>query len=244
MILEYPVEVLTFSWTHWLLLLMTVLLACGFGLAARASPRWRQVLVGLLVVLLLLDKAATLFYSWATDRLYIGNILPMHLCDWATFIVVAALLTRSKFLCDLSYFWGLGATIHAIITPNLAGGVPLFYCVGFFVSHCGIIVAVGVLVIGLGYRPDLKGMVRAMLWTQVYAAAALTVNIFTGANYGFLMGKPEALSLMDWLAPWPWYILQLELLMVILFGLLLLPFLFRPKVKASAGHPGRGQAGG
>ncbi len=226
MILEWPVEIRTFQLMHWLILGLTCVLAVGLGLLARQGERRRAVVVWALVCILIAYKIATFSYSWATDRLWIGNALPMHLCDWATFIVAAALLTRSRFLCDLSYFWGLGATIHAVITPNLTGGVPLFYCVGFFVSHIGIIVSVMVLVIGFGYRPDWKSLLRAMLWTQVYAAAAFTTNILSGANYGFLMAKPEGISLLDLLAPWPWYILQLEVLMVVLCGLLLLPFIF------------------
>lgn len=209
---------------HVAILVLTGVLPVVLGLLARRLGMGPGI--GLvLAVVLLGNKLATLWYSWEHGRLWIGNMLPMHLCDWATLCAAAALLTRRRFLCDLTYFWGLGATVHALVTPDIGVGVPVFYVWVFFVSHSGVIVASGFLVFGCGYRPDWRSLVRAALWTQVYAASALTVNILTGSNYGYLMAKPSQPSLLDWLAPWPWYILQLEGVMVVVFLVLWSPFL-------------------
>jgi hypothetical integral membrane protein (TIGR02206 family) len=56
---------------------------------------------------------------------------------------------------------------------------------------------------------------------------AAAVNLLTGSNYGFLRSNPALASLLDLLGPWPWYILWLEVLAVLLFTLLYLPF--RPR---------------
>ena len=79
--------------------------------------------------------------------------LPMHLCDWATFAVIIALIWRGPLAYELAYFWGLSGTFQAVLTPDVSEAVtdPLF--VSFFVSHCGIVVSVLFLTWGLGMRP-------------------------------------------------------------------------------------------
>jgi hypothetical integral membrane protein (TIGR02206 family) len=58
--------------------------------------------------------------------------------------------------------------------------------------------------------------------------------LISGANYGFLRAKPPQASLLDLLGPWPWYILALDALAVVLFTLLYLPFLRRPSPARTA----------
>lgn len=221
-----------FDFPHLVVLALTVILFVLLGvLARRGGPEaGRRIRLGL-AALLVFNKLALVAYSWQLGRLSLYNILPMHLCDWATVVTVLALITLRPRLFELAYFWGLGATLQALLTPDLPFGFPDFYFFSFFTSHCGIIVAVGVLVIGSGMRVTWKSMLRAVLWTQVYVVSAMSLNAMAGTNYGYLMRKPANASLMDHLAPWPWYILQLELIMLAVFGILLLPFIFPGRLR-------------
>ena len=50
------------------------------------------------------------------------------------------------------------------------------------------------------------------MWSEVYLVVALVVDQVTGVNYGFLLHKPEAVSLLSLLSDWrPLYILQINL---------------------------------
>lgn len=48
-----------------------------------------------------------------------------------------------------------------------------------------------------------------------------------GNNYLFVADKPDFPTLLDALGPWPWYILQLELVGFAILFLLYIPFLIK-----------------
>jgi uncharacterized membrane protein YwaF len=54
---------------------------------------------------------------------------------------------------------------------------------------------------------------------------AFAVDLLTGENYGFLLHKPEATSLLNFLSDWrPVYLVQFHLLAFAFFALLYAPF--------------------
>lgn len=153
------------------------------------------------------------------------RMLPLHLCDIAVLVTVYMLVTRSPRAHELVWFWGLGGTAQAILTPDLPFGWPHPTFVTFMVSH-GIVVAAalfGTLVYEL--RPEPASIPRVFLATNLYAAAVTPVNLLLDANYLYLRAKPEQPSLIDHLGPWPWYLLSLELVMLVSFAVYYAPFL-------------------
>jgi len=154
-----------------------------------------------------------------------ADAMPMQLCDWAMFAVIAALVTRRRGVYELAYFWGLAGTLQAILTPNLRDGFPsaFFFC--FFIAHSGIVVGVLYLTWVEGFRPRPGSILRAILWSQVYLVLALFANALTGANYGFLTHRPFGKSLLDYLSDNHMvYLAELEGLAVGFFLVLYLPF--------------------
>ena len=49
----------------------------------------------------------------------------------------------------------------------------------------------------------------------IFLFIALFSNIILDANYFWLMGKPPVGSLLDFMGPWPWYILVAEFVALI-----------------------------
>jgi conserved hypothetical integral membrane protein TIGR02206 len=168
------------------------------------------------------------------------KVLPMQLCDWAMFVIVVALWTGSRRWLEVAYFWGIGGTLQAIITPNLAFGFPDLRFISFFVAHCGIIIGIVFLMLSYGFRPRAIGILRTFIWTEVYFVVAFTTDLLTGENYGFLLHKPEAASLLSLLSDWrPLYLLQMHGVALLFFCALYAPFaivdLARGKGIGSAG---------
>ena len=156
----------------------------------------------------------------------LDNVVPLHLCDLAAMIAGFALLTRHPVLCGLTYFWGLAATIQALVTPAIQVGFPHPPFFMFFVHHFAVVGAALYLPLADGWRPQgpwWRGPVEAYGWILAYLGVAMTANRLLGTNFGFASRPPDNPSLIDHLGPWPWYLVWMGLLALMWFVVLALP---------------------
>ncbi len=211
------------------LIVMFVTIALPFVLAALVrrigSPKAERAVVLGIIVTLLVNYIVFLFFLRAqTDQSWQGK-LPMQMCDWAMFVVIVALLTANRYWFEVAYFWGVGGTLQAILTPDLRYGFPDLHFFNFFINHAGIIVGVVFLMLTRRLRPYPMSGVRAFAWAEFYFVCAMTVDLLTGLNYGYLLRKPATLTLLSFLSDsWPIYLLQFHLLAIVFFIVLYLPF--------------------
>lgn len=216
-----------FGLSHLAVLFSTILTAVVLCLLVRHRPNpvREKRIAWLLGIVLVLSKLVRLWYAYDIEKsLTWQNGLPMHLCDWACVTSIIALATRNQTAYELTYFWGLAGTLQAVLTPDLDFDFPDPRFITFFVSHCGIIVVLVYMTLGLRFRPTWWSILRVVAWGQVYIAAAAAIDWAIGANYGYLRAKPLNPSLLDHLGPWPWYILSLEVLAVLFYVVYYLPF--------------------
>lgn len=150
--------------------------------------------------------------------------LPLHLCDVAVILAGIMLLSKSKILFEITYFWGMGGSIQALLTPDLAYPFPHFMFFFFFVYHGAIITAILFKIFSENYTVLFKSIFRVFAFTNAYALAIAGVNLFTHGNYLFICRKPLNASLIDYLGPWPWYIISLEAVAMLTFLICYLPF--------------------
>jgi len=158
--------------------------------------------------------------GWLT----LANGLPLNLCDWAALALVVAAITRRQFAYELGYFWGLGGTLQGLITPDIAYDFPDPQFIFFAINHAGIITALLYLTF-TGQRPRLVSLPRVAAATILYALVAGLADYLLGTDYGFLAAKPRNPSLLDFLAPWPWYIPELVLIGLASLLIYYVPFL-------------------
>lgn len=219
---------------HLAALAVTFLVGWFLIFRARRYPLKTATQDRLLAVFLLALYPAHLLISWQLDSLDQDNALPCHLCDVAALCGAAALWFKHQRLAELVWFWGLAGTLNGLITPALAYSFPSPHFLFFFGLHGGVVVAAMYLVLGLRLQPQTGAVWRAFGWAQLYLLGASGVNLLTGSNYGFLREKPAQASLLDFMGPWPWYILGLEALGLVFFTLLYLPF-YRPPARIDGG---------
>lgn len=211
-----------FSLPHTAGLAFTVLAVVGIILIRmklKAPKQQRRVRLGLAA---LLAGSEAALYTWFTVTEQWGWFaLPFQLCTLTLWLSVAVLLTRNKGLYEIAFFLGILGATQAILTPYLMEDYPSFRYFHFFIAHTGII-AVGVYMTAVeGFRPTARSVFKALLWLNVLAIPAAVANKLTGENFMFLARKPSTASMLDLLAPWPWYILQLEAVALLLCFLLL-----------------------
>ena len=152
--------------------------------------------------------------------------LPLHLTDAATMVAAVALWTLRPLPFELTYFWGLTASLQATLTAGLGADdrFPSFFYWQYFVTHSGVVLAAVLLAFGMGLTARPGAVRRVLLATAAWAAVAAAGNTVTGGNYMFLSERPDTASLLDYMGPWPWYILGGGLLALAMFAVLDLPF--------------------
>ncbi|HVT18969.1 MAG TPA: TIGR02206 family membrane protein [Thermoanaerobaculia bacterium] len=239
-----PAAFKLFGASHFAVLGLTVAIPAALVWLVRRRGGERRVrpLARGLAAVLLVNDLGELAYSASLDPAHWREKLPLQLCDWVTFACVAALIWRRRTAFDLAYFWGLGGSLQAVLTPDLAEDFPRFHFFTFHIAHSGIIVAVLFLTLGLGMRPYPRSILRAFLWIQLYLVIMAGVNRLLGTNYGYLCYKPAHASLLDFLGPWPLYLASLQGLAVGLFFLLYAPYALADRLRARQESPAQAES--
>jgi len=170
--------------------------------------------------LLILQEIAFNLWRYFNGIWSVANSLPLHLCGISIILSAIMLLNNKYLLFEINYFWGLGGAIQALFTPDIGMyGFPHFRFFQFFVSHGLIVLAVLYMIFIMGYRPKHKSVWKIILITNIYMIFIAGFNMLSGGNYLFICHKPVNGSIIDFMGPWPWYILTLELVGIISFYL-------------------------
>lgn len=201
--------------------------AGALATAVRARPEVAPFVRLGLAVLLLAGAFGYVVAEWWLGVVSPRDFLPLHLCDFAIFLAVFALLSRRVGAVELLWFWALTWVLVAIVTPAVDGSFPGWRWILYFAMHGGVIASALVLVAGCGIRPRAGAAWRAFGWTAAYAALVGAVDLATGANFLWLRAKPVQPTLLDWLGPWPLYLVAAGALGLAGYLLLALPFAAR-----------------
>jgi conserved hypothetical integral membrane protein TIGR02206 len=201
---------------------LTIILVIWF--AKRKTERSVDTFRYYFAAFILVNELAAVMWCAFAGVFTLDYALPIQLCDASAFLSVIMLVRDYITPFELVYFWGLGGSLQALLTPDLYYPFPHFMFFNFFIVHGAIIVAILYMVAAKGRRPTFRSVGKTFLYTNLYAGFVAVVNGLTGGNYMFLCSKPEDPSILDFLGPWPWYILSLEGVFIATCLLLYLPF--------------------
>ena len=158
------------------------------------------------------------------------SLFSLHLCSIAIFLCIIILVKYNQFMFEILFFWGLGGATQALLTPDISiYGFPHFRFFQVFLSH-GLIIATIIYFLLVEDKRVRKGSLkRVLINTNIYALFVFFINSIFKTNYLFINHKPYTPSLIDLLGPWPFYIIWLELIMIVVFTLLYMPVLYVEK---------------
>jgi len=182
------------------------------------QQKWRPLEIGIAVSLLFFE---VVFHVWLLTSSYwdIRDSIPIELCSISLFLTIALLLTGKKIIYELLLFTALLGATQALITPVLYYDFPHIRFFYFFYTHIMMIWVVFYFTWVKEYRPTIWSVVKVFVFLNILLPIVIVINKLVGGNYMFLSHKPSTPSLLDYLGPYPWYLLSLE-------GLLLLLSLF------------------
>jgi hypothetical integral membrane protein (TIGR02206 family) len=196
-------------------------LLAWIGRQSPVTVRQTRLTLGLL---LLVNELTWYGYRLGTEGVRLPEGLPLQLCDLALWMTVTALLTLRPWSYELAYFAGLGGSSMALLTPDLWAPSWTYPTGYFFAAHGGVIASILFLTWSGMLRPRPSSLWRSFGLLNLYMVSVGLFNAVFGTNYMYLRRKPEAASLLDYLGPWPVYILAGQALALAIFALLWLPF--------------------
>ncbi|CAM3612946.1 TIGR02206 family membrane protein [Paenibacillus lupini] len=179
-----------------------------------------SILLGLLV------PQIVLYYWYAVQGLWnVKYTLPLELCGISQFLAIIMLFTRSRLLYQIVFFAGIGGAIQAMFTPDLDYPFPHFRFFHFFLVHIAIILAPLYMTWIENFRPTWKSIWITMIFLNILLVVVGGTDYWLDANYMFLMHKPEGASLLDVLGPYPYYLAVEEVIALVIFTIMYLPFI-------------------
>src|SRR5437867_11960959 len=198
--MEHPFQ--PYGLPHLTVIFLTIVLPFVLAAIVRytKSSRIERAIIAVLSTVLIVNYIAYLIFVRSYGMVTWRQMLPLQLCDWGMAVVIIAMWTGNQRWLEVAYFWGIGGTLQAVLTPNLRFGFPDLRFVSFFVAHSGIIIGIVFLMLIYGFRPRAIGVLRTFAWTEIYFVVAFGVDLLTGENYGFLLHRPEAGSLLNFLS--------------------------------------------
>ncbi|WP_446685705.1 TMEM164 family acyltransferase [Paenibacillus alginolyticus] len=75
------------------------------------------------------------------------------------------------------------------------------------------------------YKPTWKSIGITMIFLNVILVFVGSVDSLLHANYMFLLHKPDTVSILDFLGPYPYYLIFEELIAIVIFIVIFLPFI-------------------
>jgi len=207
---------------------VVVLLAIGPLVRGRPVERPLAVVLALGNIVFGLIGTVTEFNDGGRVQ---GN-LPLQLCDFAWIPVAWALLTRHPLALALTYFWGLTLSLQALAQPTLDEAFPDPNFFAFWGKHVLLVWGAVYATLTLRQGPDWRGYRQAVAATFAWVAVVMCLNPLLDSNYGYFNGKPSDGTVLDYLGPWPWYVLAEVVIVLVGWALITVPWAGWPRRRA------------
>ena len=144
----------------------------------------------------------TVFHGWRLlpQNFHPASSWPLHVCDIVALLMPIALMRRDRFLMAILYFWGMGLSLQAILTPDLGLGPQSLMFWIFWLHHAAIVGVAIYMVVVHRYRPTRQDLSWAVGAGLVYLACVFPMNVVFDFNYGYVGNHRSRSAIFDRLA--------------------------------------------
>ncbi len=191
----------------------------------------------ILASILILNELVKPYYHTQFFGYELLKVLPFHMCALSAFSISFFLLTEKRIFYEVSFFWGIGGGLMALLQPDTPLDFPDPVFIIFYLSHGGMLLAIGHASIALENRPNLDSVKRAIVVSLIVILAIYFINLILGppANFWYLGARPDGASIMDLMPDPPRHIPIVVTLGLLMFCIIYLPYWIYDRLAKDAG---------
>lgn len=173
-------------------------------------------------------------------RIFLGNYdqttdLPFHLCSLMPFVLIYIYYKEAKGIWAIFFFWMMAGTSQALFTGTIQDVLPHYEAVRYWLVHGGCVILSVYGFVAYNWKLKYTDVLKSCLAMNLAALIIYPINLMLNSNYFFLNAKPDGKTLYSLLPEWPYYILCLEGILIVLFSLVYFlfmgPSLIKSKIK-------------
>ena len=194
---------------------------------------WKRKVALLLVISIIgVELVDDIYRVFDSRGWFISSDLPLHMCGFSVFATSWALITKNQRVFELSYFWGFGGALQAILTPDPTSIENHFYLFSFMVSHGLIILNVLYLIFVFKMILTKGALLRTMITTNILLVGIAIINWILDANYFYLFEPPPVENPLIMARDFPLYFVNMEVVAIIVLYIISIPMLiYRKKIE-------------
>ena len=140
--------------------------------------------------------------------------LPFHLCRISFILSLIVLIYKTQWVYEWLLLLAIPSGVHSLLTPEMTIGVSYWFYFDYYFVHAGLILVPLYLTVVLKFRPRVGSWWKTILRLQIPVIIILPLNFLLDSNYMYLKEKP-LVNNPFLIGEWPFYILFLELVMII-----------------------------
>ncbi len=134
-----------------------------------------------------------LLYSWfvAETGFDLAEALPLHISRVSSIIGLFYLVTKSKKIMDILFYFSFFA-LFSFLVPVAINGFDQVLGWSYYINHAITLTIPFLAYYATGWKPEKKKLNTAYLFFLLYLAISWVANYFTGGNYFYLNDRPLA----------------------------------------------------
>ena len=154
----------------------------------------RKMVVISMIVFMIGQEAIDYWNRMQVRELTLSLDLPLHFCHISLFFAIYLLIKPSKYLYEITYFWGLGGAFQAMLAPDMTDFDNYLGVFLFNAHHAMIILVCLWLAVVDGYRCRKGAILRTLILSNIIIWPVWLVDWLVDANYMYLMKRPPTES--------------------------------------------------
>ncbi len=215
---------LTAEW--YMMLTSFIVLSIGLLFAGtKVSKNWNERILTCIGLAMLFDLLFMEGYLLYNEMFSMSVSLPLSYCSIMEIFAIFAAIFKSKRCFEFVLFFGITGPLQAFGAPAQVVKGEEYVLIDYFLTH-GLTIFIPIfMAVCMGYTPRKKSIFKVILGMEVIAILVYLINMELGANYMYLIDKPEVSHFLNF-GPWPTYLVHWHICLYTLAGLINGVFVF------------------